>query len=584
MAQQPSIQVSPFTTATGGQSTAPAQPIPTINPYLVGKPIVGAFNPPPSAAPTSGAVSVTPGLDRAAGLMSLLQALEKPGGRAGISGKPSGPIRGKPATQITGGPENQIRGFNAPDSGPQGPMIDAELNDVAQATPSGMALVEKFKQGTLSRQERKELTDEVTHRIFNHLGMTMPTGKITSQSIYGTAVPPEVINALKAQGVNVPDNATVNTVLTLAQQGAAGGGRQPSLASTGPETAQTADQTYLQWQHQAFNGPKLEGFTAQGQAWTQALAQAGYLPPNADGSAWSTAQVAAGYQALLKDAVDGKVPLGSPTSLNDPSTALGAKYQSTQIPGGAKSEVNAYITDISNEIGINLTPNQINALSNQFPASSGGAVQNPDAVKDAIIAIGVHNPSQANGQGLIAEIANGITKVAGEYGLTLNQPAAQAWALNNLTGVAVTTFGTASSSAIATYEDAARSQAEQQYPTLKTYLDSGGTVQQALQPYASIASSVLGVDPATVIASDPKWSAVFQQPDGKGGFTQASQSQAKQLFMQDPQYGFATSAGAREIAASYGTALLNMFGKVNTSGAYGQAPAPSNSTSQAYGA
>jgi hypothetical protein len=95
-------------------------------------------------------------------------------------------------------------------------------------------------------------------------------------------------------------------------------------------------------------------------------------------------------------------------------------------------------------------------------------------------------------------------------------------------------------------------------------------VQTLIQPYNTITAQYTGKDPAALQApgvdpTSPNYAFLQGGNDPKTGApTMMTMDQWKQKLMQDPQYGFQNTQGAKNMASDFASAVLNEFGVVNT--------------------
>lgn len=109
-------------------------------------------------------------------------------------------------------------------------------------------------------------------------------------------------------------------------------------------------------------------------------------------------------------------------------------------------------------------------------------------------------------------------------------------------------------------ENQLRDQARALFPYLAQQLDQGQTVADVWEPIKNVAANTLGVNPASIQLSDPKWSQLLQTSDGKGGFRLASLAEAQQRIESDPRYGFDTTQNGRDSTFALTQAINQGFG------------------------
>lgn len=105
-----------------------------------------------------------------------------------------------------------------------------------------------------------------------------------------------------------------------------------------------------------------------------------------------------------------------------------------------------------------------------------------------------------------------------------------------------------------------RNQAKALYPQLSQQIDAGSTVTDIYAPYQQMAVSLLGVNPATIDLTDPKWQTPLLINDGKGGKRVATTDEWQSILKTDPKYGYDTTSDARNNAAQFATSIGEKFG------------------------
>lgn len=99
-----------------------------------------------------------------------------------------------------------------------------------------------------------------------------------------------------------------------------------------------------------------------------------------------------------------------------------------------------------------------------------------------------------------------------------------------------------------------RDQAKLMYPGAASLFDTY-TLSQIAEPYLSEAGNLLGLSPAQMDITDPKWSAFLAGPNGP-----LSKDEWNRVLKTDPKYGWDRSDKARQEFASIGDELLAAFG------------------------
>lgn len=219
--------------------------------------------------------------------------------------------------------------------------------------------------------------------------------------------------------------------------------------------------------------------------------------------------------------------------LVDPATA-----------GEQSKTMAANVIATSTSLGVHLNPTEI-AWYTEFAQSQGW---DQAALTRAIV--DTHNQKRF-AAGTVQSTQDAVQATAANYGVKLGDDAAFHWASQIATG-RQTTDG---------FEAWARNQARATYPGLDKELDAGLTVKQIADPYMQIASDTLGLNPATMSLTDPKWQRALQGRDASGAATGPMTTQDWQRhIMSDAQYGYASSANGQTAALQLRDSLAKTFG------------------------
>ena len=362
------------------------------------------------------------------------------------------------------------------------------------------------------------------------------------------------INAVPGSGGDIADIAKGLgvTMATTALPGTTGG-------------QQTAAQAYVAFTKGAFSNGKL---TAEGTQWATDLENSNYLDKNANNSAPTNDQIAAAYQNLLTDSVTKKISL---------TAAMQAKGAAGEPPGGQTgptSEMTSYVQGVASEFGIGLTQAQINDIANKY-GSTALTAASPSSVEDEIkqAAVQYYDPNNPNNPpGVANTMFTKIQQAALAYQIPISDQAIGTMVKNALQGATVESMYVAADAAAAQATQLFQAQAAGLYPTLAKQIEAGQDVQTLVAPYYQVAEQYTGVPASTMMTegggtSGPsKWGAFLQGgTDPKTGApTTQTLDQWKKTLMQDPQYGFQKTQGAKDMAAQFSSALLNEFGLVST--------------------
>lgn len=269
------------------------------------------------------------------------------------------------------------------------------------------------------------------------------------------------------------------------------------------------------------------------------------------------------------------------------------------LKNGPASEIYAYVQGIAQEMGVGLTSDQINQISNFYGASASVA-DDPssveDQIKDAVVALysppsDPTNPNSPNAYGVVnpAGVANtmyiDIQQQALAYQIPISAGQITSMVQTDLQGATVESLYVAADAAEAKAQQQFESQAQGLYPSLAPQISQGQNVQTLTAPYLNVAEAITGV-PASTMTTDmqsggvSKWGAFLQGGNNPAGATKANVApgstdttggpqmmtldQWKTYLMQNPQYGFQNTQGAKDMAEQLTSAILNEFGRVNT--------------------
>ena len=350
-----------------------------------------------------------------------------------------------------------------------------------------------------------------------------------------------------------------------------------------PATQQTAGDAY-----QAFvknlNDPKTATKFAETQV--PALEAAGLLDKNAagtkqtNGTTFTNTQIATAYQQVLQQQVTNN------QSEQDALTSLAASATTANAP---TSEMQAYVQGVAQEFGVGLTTQQVTQIANTYGANATTA-DDPssveDEIKDAVVAL--YDPTNPNNPAGVADtMYTDIQQSALQYQIPISAAQIGNMVKQSLQGATVESMYVAADAAEAAATKQFQEQAQGLYPALASQIAAGQTVQNLVAPYFNVAESITGVPASTMMADQQsgglsKWSAFLQggnnpsaststQPAATAGGAKAQQGpqmmtldQWKTYLMQNPQYGFQNTQGAKDMAEQLSSAMLNELGRVNT--------------------
>lgn len=347
-----------------------------------------------------------------------------------------------------------------------------------------------------------------------------------------------------------------------------------------PGGAQTAGDAYSTFVKSLADPKTAIKFAA---AQVPALEAAGLLDKNetggtkqSNGTAYTNAQIQNAYQSVLQQQV---------TNNQSESDALSALASNTTNAANPTSEAEAYVEGIAQEFGVGLSQQQLTAIANTYWTSGTSSYSAPtDQIKDAVLAL--YDPTNPNNPDGVADtMYTNIQQAALQYQIPISSQQIGTMVKTALQGATVESMYVAADSAESEAVKQFQAQAQGLYPALSSQIAAGNTVQNLVAPYFNVAEAYTGVPASTMMADNQsgglsKWSAFLQggqQPTGAtqtapgttqttGGPQMQTLDQWKQTLMQDPQYGFQNTQGAKDMAEQMSSAILNEFGKVNTMG------------------
>jgi hypothetical protein len=432
-----------------------------------------------------------------------------------------------------------------------------------------------MKQG-LGEADLVKLKNATLTQIGQHLGIPIPT-TATPQDLASIPLPQPVVAHLQAQGYKVATGATLGqmqgilgattTAGSTSMPGAPGTQTTttiPGTPATGG-TATTYNDQYTAQVNAFITGTDPNGQLTASEYRTQVrseLVNAGIL---SNTQAQDQNLVINALKQVTTQAAAAGVSLDD--QLN--SMALGNETKRT-------GEIGSFVNAISDEYGVHLTDAEVQQIAQKY-AGESLTTYSPagDQVKGDILGILQADPSRLNlNEGIAADMYQQIQVAAGNYLIPMSDSGLRSMVINGLSAATAETI----SGAATTTADAAklhfREMAKGLFPEFATMLDQGLDTRTLVDPYAQLASSVLGV-PASSIdfeigqGHDSKWSALLSTTDPKTGAPMVrTLDQAKQLMMSDPKYGFQNSQGGRDLASSFVSALGAMFGKTTGAGEF----------------
>lgn len=395
-------------------------------------------------------------------------------------------------------------------------------------------------------------------------------------------------------------------------------GADPLVALAGLETSDTSTNplTQIQGQTVAENYANFisQGFTAKGaltkagKSWETALAKSGYLDLNSSLGTPTANQIQSAYANLLNVAVNGQ-QTGQPNTTVPPGAGLnaalaaGASIAQQTTANAPPSETYATVQSEATEFGVYLSPIQINSIADRVASqvtAQGSTGDVTDTIKDMVIS--QYDPSNPNDPpGVANSMYTGIQQAAEQYQVPMSSAQISAIVKTGLMTASAAYPASAVTDVVSQTTQQLQQQAAGLYPALATQIKSGITTSSLTAPYLNIASSITGVPQTSMLNANAgpgggtlgsvpsKWSAFLQggqtgtpggaqpNPSGstqqtagesgsQGGPQMMTLDQWKTTLMTDPQYGFQNTQGAKNMASQLASAILNEFGRVNTTG------------------
>ena len=260
-----------------------------------------------------------------------------------------------------------------------------------------------------------------------------------------------------------------------------------------------------------------------------------------------------------------------------PSTLLTTQLGSMGLPDANLTENQAYVEHAVQQIGGPgaLTAQQENAIANGIAGAGGVSTasgedwviqQVTDAAANNINTAVTHGKAPTNYNGWALAASEAIRTQYENMGIAISPDQLAQQVSNVLNDSSVTSIYAAGDAGTDQGSQAARDQAEQLFPSLKSQLQAGvslGGSGGLAAGYLSTAANLLGISTSDMPTSDPKWTAWADGPNG----TQMTQQQWAQKIMTDPTYGFQSSQTSKNANASAANGLLTMMGALPSGGA-----------------
>ena len=149
-------------------------------------------------------------------------------------------------------------------------------------------------------------------------------------------------------------------------------------------------------------------------------------------------------------------------------------------------------------------------------------------------------------------IGQQLRKTADDYGISVSDATFNQW----VNKVAVGQESTA------TFQDYARVQAKNLFPSISDRIDAGETFQQIIDPYRESAASLLEIDGGTIDFKQPDWIKAVTYQDEKGQQRPMSFTEWNDYVRQNRSFGYEYTEQAQRRAYQVANSLANLFGKV----------------------
>jgi hypothetical protein len=201
------------------------------------------------------------------------------------------------------------------------------------------------------------------------------------------------------------------------------------------------------------------------------------------------------------------------------------------------------------QLGVHLSAAQLNTLANNSIMFGWTDQELRQTMGQAF-----HYSSTIGGtptQGLAATSIDKMRTTASDYAIPVSDATLQSWTQRVIEGLATPDD----------FTEYAKQQAKSLYPPLSDAIDKGVTVAQYADPYKQMAQQTLGINPADINFSDPKWNAALNQVDPTTK-QRAPMSLADwgTKIRTDSQYGYDQTATARDTGAQVVAALGQKMG------------------------
>ena len=149
-------------------------------------------------------------------------------------------------------------------------------------------------------------------------------------------------------------------------------------------------------------------------------------------------------------------------------------------------------------------------------------------------------------------IGQQLRGTANNYGIAVSDATFNQW----VNKVAVGQESTAS------WEDYAKVQAKNLFPSIADRIDAGENFQQIVDPYRQSAAALLEIDGGDIDFTQPDWIKAITQMDDKGNQRQMSFTEWNDYVRQNRSFGYEYTEQAQRRAYQVANRLADLFGKV----------------------
>lgn len=149
-------------------------------------------------------------------------------------------------------------------------------------------------------------------------------------------------------------------------------------------------------------------------------------------------------------------------------------------------------------------------------------------------------------------IGQQLRATANDYGISVSDATFNRW----VNKVAVGQESTAS------WEDYAKVQAKNLFPSISERIDAGETFQEIIDPYRESAAALLEIDGGTIDFKQPDWIKAVTYMDDKGEQRPMSFTEWNDYVRQNRSFGYEYTEQAQRRAYQVANSLANLFGKV----------------------